>query len=88
MDCGKLYQDLFEAYKKVTIGKKREEHDAATSTWSSIEADANKDNVVLERQVKEKIVERSLERRKCVVFTKFKLMTSYRGGGGKGPDDD
>jgi len=55
------------------IAQKCEEHDAATSIWNSIEADANKDKttIVLEYRVKEKIVERTLQRRKCVVFAFF-----------------
>ena len=52
MDHGKLYQDLFEAYKKAMDGKSaREAQEAAISTWNSFKSETEKNK--LECLVKE-----------------------------------
>jgi len=57
MDHGKLYADLFEAYKKANNGKPaREAQEAATSTWNYLKKSAT-DKHKLECSVKEKMVE-------------------------------
>ena len=57
MDHGKLYQDLFDAYKKAMAGKSVCEAQKATiSTWNSIKK-SETDKHKLDSLVKKKIVE-------------------------------
>jgi len=62
MDHGRLYENLFNAYRKAMQGKSaREAQEATISTWSKLKSETGR--LELERAVKEKIVE--LQRQAC-----------------------
>jgi len=57
MDRGKLYQQLFESYKKFLVNKStREAQDVAVKTWNSLKAECT-EKVVFEQRIKDKIIE-------------------------------
>lgn len=56
MDRGKLYQQLFDSYKKCMVDKStREAQDAAVKTWNELKAKYT-EKVAFEQHVKDKIV--------------------------------
>jgi len=64
MDRGKLYHDLYEAYKKtMNYRSARESQEAAIATWNSIKSEAT-DKGELERLIKEKTIELEQQARK------------------------
>ena len=54
MDRGKLYQELFEAYKIVMNGRSaREAQEAAICTWNSYKTETKDNQGELERRIKD-----------------------------------
>jgi hypothetical protein len=57
MDRGKLYQQMFESYKKFLVNKStREAQDEAVKTWNALKAECT-EKVVFEQRIKNKIIE-------------------------------
>jgi hypothetical protein len=74
MDRGKLYKELFEAYKIVMNGHSaREAQEAAICTWNSYKTETKDNPGELERRIKDKIVELQSKGRK----QKATLMTYW-----------
>jgi hypothetical protein len=58
MDRGKLYQQLFQSYKKFLVDKStREAQDAAVKTWNALKAECTSEKMVFEQHIKDKIIE-------------------------------
>jgi hypothetical protein len=65
MDRGKLFQELFECYKKLMADRSaRESQEAATCMWNSIKAESKATPGLFERRIKDKIVEIETKARK------------------------
>jgi hypothetical protein len=74
MDRGKLFQDLFEAYKIVMNGHSaREAQEAAIRTWNSLKTETKDNQGELGCRIKDKIVELQSKGRK----QKATLMTFW-----------
>ena len=76
MDRGKLYQQLFESYKKFLVDKTtREAQDAAVKTWNALKAECT-EKVVFEQRVKDKIIELETSAKKKKSFIDDLLVLS------------